>query len=184
MSNQTIPPQLETARLRLRPHRLADFDAMHAMWADPATTRYISGIPSTTEQSWHRLLRYAGHWQLLGFGYWLIERRADGAFVGEAGFADFRRAFAPPQPETVGEPEAGWVLRPEMQGHGYATEALTAMVAWAERHTTWASSFCIISPEHTASQRLAGRLGFAPVGTVDVHGEVTLLRRRFDRPAS
>ncbi|WP_417308157.1 GNAT family N-acetyltransferase [Devosia sp.] len=175
-------PTLDTARLRLRPHRGDDFPAMHAMWADPEVTRHISGIPSSENASWQRSLRYAGHWALLGYGYWLIERRNDGAFVGEAGFADFRRTFDPPQPETAREPEAGWVLRADMHGQGYAIEALTRIFEWAETETDWRSSFCIIAPEHAASLRLAGKLGFNPIANIDLQGEVTLLRRSFDRP--
>jgi RimJ/RimL family protein N-acetyltransferase len=62
-------PVIETQRLILRGHRLEDFDALAAMWADPHVARFIGGKPATQEESWARLLRYAGHWRLLGFGY-------------------------------------------------------------------------------------------------------------------
>ena len=60
-------PAIETARLSLRAHALADFAESAAMWADPEVTRHIGGKPFSEEQSWHRLLRYVGHWALLGF---------------------------------------------------------------------------------------------------------------------
>ena len=64
-------PVIETARLKLRGHRLDDFTPCAAMWADPVVTRHIGGRPLSEEESWTRLLRYVGHWALLGFGYWV-----------------------------------------------------------------------------------------------------------------
>ena len=39
-------PVIETERLLLRGHRLDDFEALAAMWADPAVVRFIGGKPS------------------------------------------------------------------------------------------------------------------------------------------
>ena len=77
-------PVIETERLILRGHVLEDSEASLALWTDPEVTRFIGGKPSTTEEVWPRLLRYAGHWSLLGFGYWAITEKATGRFVGEA----------------------------------------------------------------------------------------------------
>ena len=101
------------------------------MWADPQVVAHISGTPSTAEQSWSRLLRYTGHWQHLGFGYWVVESKADGAFIGEVGFADYYRDTTP---SITGLPEAGWALKTAAHGKGYATEAVSAMLHWADRN--------------------------------------------------
>ena len=74
-------PVLETERLRLRGHTLADFEPLAAMWADPAVVRFISGKPASREESWARLARYLGHWALLGYGFWAIEEKARGALL-------------------------------------------------------------------------------------------------------
>ena len=66
-------PVIETKRLRLRGHRAADLPACAAMWAKEGVTRFIGGKPLTEEETWLRILRYAGHWALLGFGYWVVE---------------------------------------------------------------------------------------------------------------
>jgi len=81
-------PIVETERLILRGHRLDDFENCLALWADPVVTRYIGGRPFSAEEVWTRLLRYVGHWTLLGFGFWAIEDKAAGSFVGELGFAE------------------------------------------------------------------------------------------------
>ena len=94
-------PILESERLKLRGHRLDDSVHSAAMWADPEVTRYIGGKPLTEEESWARLLRYVGHWSLLGFGYWLVEEKMTGNFIGEVGFADYKRDL-PARRKSVG----------------------------------------------------------------------------------
>ncbi|MBU8541268.1 GNAT family N-acetyltransferase [Falsiroseomonas tokyonensis] len=147
-------PVLETPRLRLRPHVAADFPALAAIWANPEVTRHI-GRPSTAEESWARMLRYAGLWPLCGFGYWAVEDRATGAYLGDVGFADFHRALDPP----MDLPEIGWVLAPQAHGRGVATEAAGAALAWLAR-----PCFCIIAPANAGSLRVAAKLGFREQG--------------------
>jgi RimJ/RimL family protein N-acetyltransferase len=98
MTHSTVfaAPALDTGRLTLRGHTPDDFDECAAMWGDPQVTRYIGGRPSTQEEVWTRLLRYAGMWALLGLGYWVVRERETGRFVGEVGFSDFRREMTPP----------------------------------------------------------------------------------------
>src|SRR6516164_9863847 len=95
-------PVIETERLKLRGHRVDDFARSAAMWADPEVYRYIGGKPHTEEEAWTKLLRYVGHWALLGFGYWVVEEKASGNFAGEIGFADYKRDL---RPSLEGVPE-------------------------------------------------------------------------------
>ena len=124
-------PVLETERLKLRGHRLDDFAACAAMWADPVVSRQLGRKPFTEEESWTRLLRYVGHWALLGFGYWVVEEKSSGSFAGEVGFADYKRDMQSPVKEL---PEIGWVLAARAHGKGYATEAARAAIAWGDEH--------------------------------------------------
>ncbi|WP_299418823.1 GNAT family N-acetyltransferase [uncultured Shimia sp.] len=152
-------PILETNRLILRGHKLADFEDSAAMWADPDVVARISGVPSTAAESWSRLLRYIGHWQALGYGYWVLQSKVDGAFVGEAGLADYHRDT---KPSVHGKPEAGWALKTSAQGQGLATEAVNAVMAWAD--DVLAKEFpmacAIFDPEHAGSVRVAKKVGF------------------------
>lgn len=150
-------PVLETARLRLRPHGRDDFAASHALWSDPEVTRFIGGRPFTREEAWSRLLRYAGYWTVLGFGYWLVEEKDGGAFVGEVGFTDLKRDIDPPLGDA---PEAGWALTPAMHGRGYAVEAVTAALRWSDKTLPGRETVCIIAPENIASLRVARTCGY------------------------
>jgi RimJ/RimL family protein N-acetyltransferase len=171
-------PRLETARLTLRGHRLDDFPASRAMWAEPLVVRHISGKPSTEEESWARLLRNAGHWLLLGFGYWLVEEKATGRFVGEVGFANFHRELQPP----IGDrPEAGWALASWAHGQGFATEAVRAAHIWGDANFGGRSTVCMIAPEHTASIQVARKCGYRELTHATYRGSPTLLFERAAR---
>jgi RimJ/RimL family protein N-acetyltransferase len=150
-------PTLETERLILRPHRLDDFDAYVEMWADPDVVRFITGKPNDRETTWWRLVRHAGHWEHMGFGFFAIEEKATGAFVGEGGFMEARRTL---DPSIEGSLEAGWALMPTGQGWGYATEAMSAAIAWADGALPGKRMTCIIVPDNLPSIRVAKRLGF------------------------
>src|SRR5271170_5299569 len=139
-------PVLETDWLKLRGHQLDDFVDCSAMWADPKVTQYTTGKPLSEEECWTRLLRYVGHWALLGFGYWVAEEKTTGNFVGEIGFADYKRDM---QPSLNGMPESGWILASHAHGKGYATEALRAAVRWGDEHFG-SPTACIIVPENVA----------------------------------
>lgn len=167
-------PRLETERLILRGHQLADFEALYAMWRHPDVVRHISGKPSTREESWGRMLRYPGMWALLGYSFWVIEEKASAAVIGEAGFADFQREISP----ALDAPEMGWALHPAAQGKGYALEALAAMMAWGERHFGRRDFACIIAPENGPSIRLAEKLGFVEIARGDYKTLPTVFFRR------
>jgi len=153
----TSAPAVDTERLSLRAYTPADLAESFAMWSDPEVTRYVGGKPSTHEEVWSRLIRYAGHWALLGFGYWVVRETATGRFVGDVGLADFKRDL---EPSFNGSPEAGWVLAPWSHGKGYATEATRAALAWAEANLGAPRTVCMIDVGNTASMRVAEKCGF------------------------
>jgi RimJ/RimL family protein N-acetyltransferase len=147
---------IETDRLALRRHLASDFADSFAMWSDPVVTRFIGGKPSTEQQAWSRLLNYAGHWSLMGFGYWVVEEKASQRFIGELGFANFRR---PLEPAMTDFPELGWAFATSYHGKGYATEAARAALAWADRRFE-SRTVCLIDAENLASIRVAEKCGY------------------------
>lgn len=168
-------PVLETERLRLRGHRLDDFGACAALWADPVVTRFIGGKASTRDESWMRLLRNVGHWSLLGFGYWVVEEKASDRFVGEIGFSELKREI---EPGFEGVPEAGWVLAPEAHGKGFATEVVKAVLAWGDEKFAGGQTVCIINPENTASIRVAAKCGYREIARTTYKGAPIVQYRR------
>lgn len=167
-------PRISTDRLVLRAPTLEDFPYSLAMWSDPDVVRFIGGVPATEEDVWARLLRYVGHWHLLNYGMFIVCDR-DGNHVGEVGFLDARRGMEP----KLDAPEVGWVLRPIAHGQGFATEAVSAALAWGEQHMPHAQSFmCIIDPGNAPSIRVADKMGFREIARTTYKGSPTIVFRR------
>jgi RimJ/RimL family protein N-acetyltransferase len=171
-----ITPLIETERLLLRPHRIDDFPAALRMWVDPNVVRFIGGIPSSEQQVWMRILNYAGHWALLGFGYWAVEEKATDEFIGEIGFANFHRTIAPAMQNV---PEAGWAFVSRVHGQGYATEALRAVLAWGDVYLASPRTVCLIGAENHASRRVAEKCGYRTFEQSEFMGEPTIFFERF-----
>jgi RimJ/RimL family protein N-acetyltransferase len=171
---ETTTPILSTQRLTMTPHTLGDFEDCLAIRSDPAVTRYLGGIMGR-EETWSRLLRYAGHWQMLGFGYWAVRETTTGKFIGEIGFADYQRDT---EPSFAGTPEAGWVTAAWAHGKGYASEAVAAMLEWGDRRPDFRRTVCMIDPENTASIRLAEKFGYTPFAETDYKTHPVILFER------
>jgi RimJ/RimL family protein N-acetyltransferase len=171
---------LETERLVLRRHRLDDLDDCVAMWGDPQVTRFIGGKPSGREDVWSRLLRYVGHWSLMGFGFWVLREKTSGRFVGEVGFAEFKRDLALP---LEGVPEIGWALATWAHGQGLATEAVRAALAWGDACFGTRRTVCMIDPGNVASIRVAEKVGYRELARVVYKGLPTLIFERLPGPA-
>lgn len=165
---------VETERLVMRPHRLDDFADSLAMWTDTEVTRFVGGRTPGEDEVWARLMRYAGFWALLGYGFWVVRERETGAFVGEVGFMDGRRGLGS---RFGGAPEMGWALSPAMQGRGLAGEAVAAAIAWSDGQD-WTRTVCLIHPDNAASVKLADRNGFQPFEQTSFKGEPTTLFER------
>ncbi len=174
-ATRPIAPELLTPRLRLRGHREADLPDCVAMWADPEVTRYVGGRAFTEEEVWARILRYIGHWAVLGFGYWAIEERDSGRFIGEGGFGHARRSLEPSWGRT---PEAGWALASWAHGKGFASEAVAAMLSWGDAHLATPRTVCMIEPANLASLRLAERQGYRSYARALYQGQPMVLLER------
>lgn len=169
-------PEIRTERLRLHGHGVLDFEGSVALWSDPQVVRYIGGRPFTREEVWARLLRYVGHWGLLGYGFWVVRDLESGRFLGEIGLGDMRR----PITDRFEAPEAGWAFLPEAQGRGLAGEALKAVLRFAdERRSEAVRTVCMIEPDNIASIRLAERHGYRVYADTLYRGGRVLL---FERP--
>lgn len=166
---------IETERLLLRPHTLADFDDLCAMFGDPEVVRYVGGVTMTREEVWNRLLRYIGHWSALGYGLFAIVEKSSGRYVGDTGFADFHRYLG----ETFDHfPEAAWILASGTHGKGYAFEAASAAHAWFDERHQPHRTVCIIQNENIPSHRLAAKLHYRAFGEATYKGATMTMYER------
>lgn len=162
----TLVPVIETARLRLRPNRLEDFDAFAAFYASPRAE--LRGGRRDRIDAWRGFCAEIGHWQLRGYGFWGVEERATGAYVGQVGLY---------YPEGWPEPEIGWLVMEDFEGRGYAREAALASRAHAYGELGWRTAVSVIHADNTRSIRLAERLGAWLDGSCDMRGTPMLIYR-------
>jgi RimJ/RimL family protein N-acetyltransferase len=142
---------------------------------DPEVVRHLGGTPFSREDTWRRLLCAPGLWNLLGYGYWAGTARDDRRYLGQLGFADFKREMTP---SIEGLPEMGWIFAPEAQGQGYATEAGLAALVWADEVLRAPEITAIIDAENAPSIRVAEKCGFNENEPATYRGEPILLFRR------
>ena len=107
-------------------------------------------------------------WRHIGFGFWAIEEKATGRFIGEAGFHELRRDI---EPSIEGTLEAGWGFVADAHGKGYATEAVGAALGWGDVNHPGKAMTCIIDPDNPVSIRVAEKHGFRERVRTVYHGD-------------
>lgn len=125
-------------------------------------------------------MTFAGHWQMLGFGYWAVEEKSSGKYIGDLGFGDFKRDVTP---SIDGVPELGWGIASHCHGNGYATEGVRAAIAWGDKHFKSKSMermVCMVDPDNKPSIRVAAKLDFKEFArTTYLETPSILFERRF-----
>ncbi len=146
-----LPETLTTERLRLRLPAADDFPAYAAMLADPEVNRHVGGSELAEPAAAFRSLGWLmGHWQLRGYGPWIVVERATDSLVGRIG---------PYYPMEWPAIEIAWTLARPWWGQGYATEAALAARAAVLASLRPGRLVSVIAPDNHASARLARRLG-------------------------
>jgi RimJ/RimL family protein N-acetyltransferase len=128
------------------------------MSRDEEVQRFLGGLKSAYD-AFGNLATHAGHWALRGYGGFVVERLEDGAFLGRVGF------YEPPGwPQT----EVGWKLGRAAWGHGYATEAARAVIAFGFTALDMPELCSLIDPANAGSAAVARRLGYENTGTIEI----------------
>lgn len=143
-----VIPTLETERLVLRAPQLADWPVLETAWTTERA-EYIGG-PFSDEDAYLDYCQAVASWTLRGFGPFVVTRKSDAAVIGYVGlFHDF------------GDPmcEAGWIMTPDGEGQGFATEAARAVLAFARNDLGMHEITSFIHPDNKRSIRLAEKLG-------------------------
>lgn len=150
----SIIPRVETERLLLREWREDDLDAFARLYANPEVTRYLGdGTTMDHAQTWRAIASAIGHWVLRGYGQWVLELKQSGEVIGRSGLYN---------PEGWPGLEVGWVVAPEHQGRGYATEAGAAGLRHAFGTVGATHVISLIYPDNLPSIGVARRLGGVP----------------------
>ena len=168
-SNPAVPV-VTTRRLKLRGWRDSDVEPFVSLNADPQVMEFFPDALDRVE-SLSLVERLRSHWEEHGLGMWAVEETESGEFIGMIGLlvvgfdAPFTHDDVPPV-------EAGWRLRRQSWGHGYASEAAAATLGWGLGKRRLPEIVSFTSVLNTRSIHVMERLGMTHDPTDD-----------FDHPA-
>lgn len=155
MERAVFAPTIQTSRLTLRPHRLADADGWYRIQSDPEVRRFLPWPERTREQSLAHLRRRTMSTVLARTDDFLalaVER--DGTLIGDV---SMHLRVVPSEHREV---EVGWLLGSAHSGRGYAVEAAGALLTFAFTDVRATTASAVIDGRNLKSLALADRLGF------------------------
>ena len=157
---------LETDRLRLRwfHDTASDADFLRALLNDPG---WLANIGErnvrTRRQARHWIAtRHTAVYGRLGFGFWAIERKSDGALMGMCGLI---------KRDTFDDVDIGFAFLPAFRACGYAAEAAQATLAHGFATIGLRRIIAITSPDNAASGRLLEKVGLRFERMLAIQGE-------------
>ena len=145
---------IETDRLILRRWEDRDLAPYAALTADPQVMAWLGGVLDADRSAAH-VEAMEDHFEDFGYGRYVLERKADGAFLGYAGVA----RIWPGLPVTGAE--AGWRLARAHWGQGYATEAARAAIGEALNRFGLPEVLAFTAETNLRSQAVMDRLALA-----------------------
>jgi len=147
---------IETDRLVLRPAVDADRDAIADLNARPEVGAWLGGVRSRAESDAF-VDRVMAHEAEHGFGFWVVDRKADGRLIGMTGVW-----WVPPEMNMPGAAEIGWRFLPDVWGQGFATEAARAALAHGFGVLKLPEIIAFTARTNLASQAVMRRIGMSP----------------------
>jgi RimJ/RimL family protein N-acetyltransferase len=122
------------------------------MNADPEVREHLGEV-MTREQSDASVRRFQEESAARGYGWWAVEVRESGRFVGFAGLDDVDEEM----PFTG--VEIGWRLARSAWGHGYATEAALACLDFGFARLGLTEILALTTAGNLRSQAVMRRIG-------------------------
>jgi len=150
-----------TPRLTIRRLTAADFDDLAAMFADSGVWWFEYERALTVAETKANLDRQTRMWSEFGLGACAVRDPTDRGLLGIVGLGVPTVAHPSLPSVTI-----GWRFASAAWGHGYATEAATALLDQAFGPMRVPAVGCVTNANNERSVAVARRLGMEPVGEV------------------
>jgi RimJ/RimL family protein N-acetyltransferase len=168
-----MAPTLHTARLVLTPVGEHDIAPLHAHWNNPRVAHWLWDANPVSLQTVAALVARSGRtFQHAGWGLWALRPATGAPLIGACGLSPFQPA---PGIELL------YSLAPTHWSRGLATEAATAVLAYAFDTLTLPEVLATTDDDNHPSLRLLTRLGATPTPRIQV-GPHTYPCFRIQRP--
>lgn len=158
---------IETERLRLRPFSRGDVDAVYSYRSRPDVAQYLFDHPMTHRECAEAVQLRAGQIAFSAEGDKIllgVERKSDNRLVGEVSL--IWRSLVDQQAEI------GYVLHPDAQGQGIATEAARALLAFGFEVVGLHRIYARCDARNIASAKVMARLGMQEEARFREHTQV------------
>ena len=146
--------RIETVRLLLRPFEDGDGPAYRAIRRKPGVTRFLPSHTEDPDEAARRsdatVAAFREAWERDGYGPWAVVERASRRLVGHLGLRRLAES---------GETELLFLIDPDAQGRGYATEGGQAALACGFDRLALPEIAAFVLPENAASIAVLTRLG-------------------------
>ena len=146
--------RITTGRLALEPISLDYLKTTHAYSSDLENTRMMMFLPYESIEETEAVIRESmAMWHSDAPHHLEFVVLLDGVQIGDVTL----------YPTAPGEAELGWVLDKRYWGHGYAAEAVRAVMDYGRRERGIQRFFAMCDSENAPSYRLMERLGMKRV---------------------
>lgn len=141
----------ETDRCLIRELSLSDLPALYELYDKPGMTDFVEPLYDYETELEYQKAYIENMYGFYEYGMWLVFSKETGNLIGRAGLE---------------HNEMGYMIAPEFQNLGYATEVCRFIVDYARKNTDFEELYCRIDEKNVASVRLAKRLGFVRNGQI------------------
>jgi RimJ/RimL family protein N-acetyltransferase len=154
----------ETARLIFRTEAPGDLDRWMEVMNTPAVMRHLGGVCERHEVE-ARFAQKAAAISRHGFGFWHLQSKEDGQFIGHCGLAHINTPAAGPILHLA--IQIGWMLAESHWGRGYAYEAAVEGLDIAFTRCGIKLLYSQTSEANRASWKLMEKLGMRRAPELD-----------------
>ena len=138
-------PQIETERLILRRKKDEDIPFMVKMFNDDEVREFLGGYPPRDERACTGMVRHRKETE------WAVVLKETGEYLGEVHIPKIVDSY-------LGE--IGYLFLREHWGKGFAYEAVTAMIEYAQNTLNLKRLYATIDDKGVKSKKLIEKLGF------------------------
>ena len=158
--------EIQTGRLVLRPVSWSDLPDLVVLKGDPRAYGVMLGGVRQPSQVADELAADQTDWGRLGYGMWAVRLATSGIFVGIVGLQER------PDGRGVG---LRFAVRPEMQGHGYASEAAAAALRFGHERAGLHRVVAVAREDNISSRQVLGGIGMVECDRFTRNGSVMIV---------